>query len=170
MASSTTSGNRESALTSPFSASSRAVWGSAAPSRGIKAGGYREATPDEMQALLKAVKLDTPDAGKSASPGAPDRHYPTRAPKRDRDEPETAPRRKAPGERTTGRKTADERTARPHTGKPSASAPGQQRKRSPDRKAADDGAPRGKPFKAKPGASRPSFPSSGKGRSGKPSR
>lgn len=148
----------------------RIAYGPVQLGRGIKAGSYREATPDEMQALLRAVKLDTSDAGKSTSPGGQDRHYPTRAPRRDDEEASPAKRGKSPGERTSGRKTAAERAVRAGASKPFASGKGQ--RKSLDRRPAGEEAPRGKSFKAKPSSakSKSSFPSNGKSRPGKPRR
>lgn len=44
----------------------RIAYGPIELGRGIKAGGYREATPEELEALLQAVKLEAPEPEKKA--------------------------------------------------------------------------------------------------------
>lgn len=89
----------------------RIAYGPITLGRGIKAGGYREATPDEMQALLQAVKLDAPEAGTRIS-AAPARHYPTRAPRRAEAAAETGRRKPAGQKRSRGAAPADRMTDR----------------------------------------------------------
>lgn len=148
----------------------RIAYGPVQLGRGIKAGSYREATPDEMQALLHAVKLD--EAGSTATGDAPARHYPTRAPRRDDEDAQQVDRRKphaekrgraaSPKGRSTDRKSSDVRAAK---GRPPAApkpfARDERREDTPtDRRKPDagkrsrTGSPEGRPSDRKPSDAR----------------
>lgn len=63
----------------------RIAYGPVQLGRGIKAGGYREATPEELQALLEAVQLELPNAA-FAAPKAENKAKPAARRRHDREE------------------------------------------------------------------------------------